>query len=81
MEEQIREQIQETKRTRRKISVQEKLAAKQAEVAKLQDKLAKAQAELEVLQAKADEEKKAELLDMIINSGKSEEEIREFFNS
>lgn len=66
-------------RTRRTISVQEKLEAKQAEVKKLQEKLDKATEELKALELKADEAKKKELLDMIMSSGKTEEEIKQFF--
>jgi len=66
-------------RTRRVISAAEKLAAKQAEVEKLRDKLTKAEEELKALELKADEEKKKELLDMIMSSGKTEEEIKAFF--
>ena len=63
-------------RTRRVISAAEKLAAKQEEVTKLQAKLAKAEEELKDLEAKANEEKKAELFDIIEKSGKSLDEIK-----
>ena len=66
-------------RTRRTISIQEKLDAKKAEVAKAEERLAKLQSELKELEAKADAEKKKELLDMIMKSGKSDDEIKAFF--
>lgn len=50
-------------RTRRTISITEKIEAKKAEIAKLQEKLDKAEGELKELEAKADAEKKKELLD------------------
>ena len=67
-------------RTRRTISITEKIEAKKAEIAKTEDKLAKLQNELKELQTKADAEKKKELLDMILSSGRTEDEIKEFFS-
>lgn len=67
-------------RTRRTISITEKIEAKKAEIAKVEEKLAKLQNELKELQTKADAEKKKELLDMILSSGKTEDEIKEFFS-
>ena len=66
-------------RTRRTISITEKIEAKKAEIAKVEDKLAKLQNELKELQTKADAEKKKELLDLIMKSDKTEDEIKEFF--
>lgn len=66
-------------RTRRTISITEKIEAKKAEIAKVEDKLAKLQNELKELQIKADAEKKKELLDLIMKSDKTEDEIKEFF--
>lgn len=66
-------------RTRRTISAREKYETKKAEVDKLRDKLAKAEDELKELEKKVDEEKKKELLELIMSSGKSESEIKEFF--
>lgn len=67
-------------RTRRTISITEKIEAKKAEIVKVEEKLAKLQNELKELQTKADAEKKKELLDMILSSGKTEDEIKEFFS-
>lgn len=67
-------------RTRRTISITEKIEAKKAEIAKVEEKLAKLQNELKEFQTKADAEKKKELLDMILSSGKTEDEIKEFFS-
>lgn len=67
-------------RTRRTISITEKIEAKKAEIAKVEEKLAKLQNELKELQTKADAEKKKELLDLIMNSDKTEDEIKEFFS-
>lgn len=67
-------------RTRRVVPVSEKIEAKKAEIAKVEEKLAKLQNELKELQIKADAEKKKELLDMILSSGKTEDEIKEFFS-
>lgn len=66
-------------RTRRTISITEKIEAKKAEIAKVEEKLAKLQNELKELQIKADAEKKKELLDLIMKSDKTEDEIKEFF--
>ena len=62
-------------RTRRTISITEKIEAKKAEIAKLQEKLEKAEGELKELEAKADAEKKKELLELIMKSDKTEEEF------
>ena len=67
-------------RTRRVVPVSEKIEAKKAEIAKVEEKLAKLQNELKELQIKADAEKKKELLDLIMNSDKTEDEIKEFFS-
>lgn len=67
-------------RTRRTISITEKIEAKKAEIAKVEEKLAKLQNELKEPQTKADAEKKKELLDLIMNSDKTEDEIKEFFS-
>ena len=67
-------------RTRRTISITEKIEAKKAESAKVEEKLAKLQNELKELQTKADAEKKKELLDLIMKSDKTEDEIKEFFS-
>lgn len=66
-------------RTRRVIPVSEKIDAKKTEIAKLEAKLSKAREELKVLEDKATAEKKKGLVDMILKSGKSDEEIKEFF--
>lgn len=68
-------------RTRRTISIAEKLESKKAEIKKLEEKLAKAQGELKELEAKADAEKKKELLELIMKSDKTEKEIKEFFGA
>ena len=65
---------------RRTITIEEKISTKKAEIAKLQERLDKAEGELKELELKADEAKKKELVDMILKSGKSEEEIKEFFS-
>lgn len=67
-------------RARRTISITEKIETKKAEIAKVEEKLAKLQNELKELQTKADAEKKKELLDLIMNSDKTEDEIKEFFS-
>lgn len=67
-------------RTRRVVPVSEKIEAKKAEIAKVEEKLAKLQNELKELQIKADAEKKKELLDLIMKSDKTEDEIKEFFS-
>lgn len=66
-------------RTRRTITITEKINTKKAEVDKLREKLDKAENELKELEAKANEAKRKELVDMIMKSGKSEEEIKAFF--
>ena len=67
-------------RTRRTISITEKIEAKKAEIAKVEEMLAKLQNELKELEVRADAEKKKELLDMILSSGRTEDEIKEFFS-
>ena len=67
-------------RTRRTISITEKIEAKKAEIAKVEERLAKLQNELKELEVRADAEKKKELLDMILSSGWTEDEIKEFFS-
>ena len=63
------------------VPIESKIEAKKAEVAKLQERLEKAQAELKALEDKADEAKKAELINLIDNSGKSYDEIKAFLES
>lgn len=65
-------------RTRRTIPIDEKIAAQEAKVQKLQERLAKETEKLKALQVKKAKGEKKDLFDMLLNSGKSVEEIKSF---
>ena len=68
-------------RTRRTISIDEKIAQAEADVEKQTERLAKAKENLEMLKKKKDDKRKQEVMDAIDESGKSIDEILEFLHS
>ncbi len=68
-------------RTRRKISIDEKIEHQKAVVFKLKDEYDKAVSELNDLNKRRDELRKKELLNAISSSKRSYEEIMEFLQS
>ena len=67
-------------RTRRTISMEEKIGKAEAEVEKLTERLNKAKENLEALKKKKDDQRKQEVMDAIDESGKSIDEILEFLH-
>ena len=65
-------------RTRRTIPIAEKIEAQQQKVDRLQAKLDKEKAKLDNLQQQKDKVGKKELVDLMLNSGKTAEEIKAF---
>lgn len=67
-------------RTRRIISIDEKIVQAEADVEKLTERLNKAKENLEALKQKKDEQRKQEVMDAIDESGKSIDEILAFLH-
>lgn len=64
-----------------RISLDDKIAKAQAKVDRAQEALNKAKAELKVLEDKKNSAKRDEIVDIILNSGKSLDEIKDLFSA